>query len=172
MTDWCYVIRQDTENWAGIWWRAGASSKPSVSVDLSGETASDMLRRQSDGPLFALALANLERAAPALLTEAHPAVLAYRGAFPQAKKVRDMLSHFDEYAAGKGRLQRSGTVAGFTIAFGHDGSTFTLHVAGELLRVEKRNAGGRGPAHRRHDVRIARSQGLGRGANAGRRPRI
>lgn len=37
MTDWRYVIRQDTENWAGIWWRAGASSKPSVSVDLSAK---------------------------------------------------------------------------------------------------------------------------------------
>jgi hypothetical protein len=94
-----------------------------------------LLDRQTDGLLFTLALANFERAAGAALGNDHPEVIRYRTAVPDGKHLRDMLSHFDDYIDSRGRLQASGDVTAFTLAFAYDGSTPIVMIGNKVLRV-------------------------------------
>jgi hypothetical protein len=90
---------------------------------------------QVRGWLFVLAIANVERGAIAVLGKGHNAVQAYQSAVPDATDVRNMVTHFDEYIKGAGRLQESGAVEGFNVFLQNDGRSLTLHVAGRSLRV-------------------------------------
>jgi hypothetical protein len=45
---------------------------------------------------------------------------------PQAQKMRDVLSHFDEYEGGRGRLQKTGEVGALTIWLGVGEDSVTL----------------------------------------------
>ena len=93
---------------------------------------------QVDGWLFAAAIANVERAAIAIVGKSHPAVLAYQAAVPDAKDVRDMVTHFDHYIRGKGWLQRldaARPVQGFNVFVQYDGDSLTLHVGDRSVRV-------------------------------------
>jgi len=51
---------------------------------------------------------------------------------PQAKAMRDVLSHFDDYERGTGTLQKSGEVGGIQIWFGVGDTSFTLALASNL----------------------------------------
>jgi hypothetical protein len=66
---------------------------------------------QGDGMMCVIALQNAVAGATRLLGENHSAVKACLVQARDLKDVRDMLTHFDDYALGTGRLQRptSGT---------------------------------------------------------------
>lgn len=49
-----------------------------------------------------------------------------------ARAMRDVLSHFDEYQAGKGKLQKSGKVGRLAIWMGAGEDSFTLALASNL----------------------------------------
>jgi hypothetical protein len=51
---------------------------------------------------------------------------------PRAKNMRDVLSHFDEYEAGKGDLQKSGEVGELTIFLSTGPDSVTLTLASNL----------------------------------------
>ena len=61
---------------------------------------------QVDGMMCVIALQSAVAGAMKLLGENHPAVQACLAQTRDLKDVRDMLTHFDEYAVGAGRLQR------------------------------------------------------------------
>ena len=61
---------------------------------------------QVDGMMCVIALQNSVAGATKLLGEHHPAVEACLAQTRDLKNVRDMLTHFDEYALGAGRLQK------------------------------------------------------------------
>jgi hypothetical protein len=90
---------------------------------------------QVDAMLFALAVANVDRTSTAILGEGSSAIRTYRGAIPDGKAIRDMLTHFDEYVRDQGRLQRNGAVQGFNVFFERDRETVTVHIADLSLRV-------------------------------------
>jgi hypothetical protein len=60
-------------------------------------------------------------------------VAAARGRFdaqvPQARHVRDILEHFDEYEQGKGKLQVSGAVRGYGISTVRLEDQYVVHLA-------------------------------------------
>ena len=60
-----------------------------------------------DGMMCVIALQNAVVGATRLLGRDHPAVAECLRRAPDLKNVRDMVTHFDEYATGTGRLQRS-----------------------------------------------------------------
>lgn len=60
-----------------------------------------------DGMMCAIALQNAVVGATKLLGKHHPAVKECLARTRDLKKVRDMVSHFDDYALGTGKLQKS-----------------------------------------------------------------
>lgn len=60
-----------------------------------------------DGMMCAIALQNAVVGATRLLGRSHPAVTACLAETRDLKDVRDMLTHFDDYALGTGTLQKS-----------------------------------------------------------------
>lgn len=60
---------------------------------------------QSQGYLAVIALHNARTAVVAVLGEQHEAVALLDGRVADLKQCRDMLSHFEEYVSGSGRLQ-------------------------------------------------------------------
>lgn len=60
---------------------------------------------QAHGYLAVVALHHARTAIAGLVGVRHPAVLRVDSVAPDLKHCRDMLSHFDEYVAGKGRMQ-------------------------------------------------------------------
>jgi len=61
---------------------------------------------QVDGMMCVIAAQNAVAGATRLLGEHHPAVEVCLKQVPDLKAVRDMFTHFDEYALGTGRLQK------------------------------------------------------------------
>ena len=60
-----------------------------------------------DGMMCAIALQNAVVGATKLLGKDHPAVKECLAKTPDLKNVRDMVTHFDDYALGTGNLQKS-----------------------------------------------------------------
>jgi hypothetical protein len=60
-----------------------------------------------DGMMCVIALQNAVAGAIKVLGKGDPAVKAYFAQSQDLKEVRDMFTHFDEYALGKGKLQKS-----------------------------------------------------------------
>jgi hypothetical protein len=58
--------------------------------------------------LFVMALRNLLRGAERILGAQHHEVSAFLKRVPNAKVIRDMLEHFDDYLIGSGDLQKNG----------------------------------------------------------------
>lgn len=144
MKAWEHVVRLELAGWASQWLRACKLQAERVSGPFTGDPYL-AVHRQSDAVMFALSLANLERAAVAILGDQHTAVVTYRTLVPAGTHVRDMFSHFDEYAQGKGQLQadwvrkgvvlRPKMVEGFGRWFAHDGQNMTVVIGGMELNV-------------------------------------
>jgi hypothetical protein len=60
-----------------------------------------------DGMMCVIALQNAVVGATKLLGDSHPAVTECLTRTPDLKHVRDMLTHFDDYGMGTGKLQKS-----------------------------------------------------------------
>lgn len=60
-----------------------------------------------DGMMCVIALQNAVAGAIKVLGRGDPAVKEYLAQSQDLKEVRDMFTHFDEYALGKGKLQKS-----------------------------------------------------------------
>ena len=67
---------------------------------------------QVDALMFVDALRNVLRGAESILGKNASAVHEFRKSVPHAVVVRDVLEHFDEYAAGRGKHRQSGTFQG------------------------------------------------------------
>lgn len=84
----------------------------------SGETLSD-LERRAESAMMLLALRNLVRATSwtaqglpeDLRAEVHKIITRFHDYLPGVVNARDALEHFDEYAMGKGRLQREARIS-------------------------------------------------------------
>lgn len=65
-----------------------------------------------DGMMAVIAMQNAVVGASKVLGAQDPSVLTCLSAVPDLKSVRDMITHFDDYASGAGRLQRSSEGSG------------------------------------------------------------
>ena len=100
--------------------------------------AATVAGRHIDGYFLVLAIRQVLRSAEAMdraiggdagLRNAQTRFLAEH---PQAQKMRDVLSHFDEYEAGKGKLQRSGEVGALNVWLGVGEDSVTVALASNL----------------------------------------
>jgi hypothetical protein len=98
----------------GVWCHAVEVQAIRIFAEGNGMPDGPMTR-QTDSYLFAIALRNLLRAA-ALLRNAAPksawssidrALNEFERKVPHAVDLRDVLDHFDDYARGKGELQKT-----------------------------------------------------------------
>lgn len=110
-----------------------------VQANRAVKNATSIADRHVDGYLLILALRQVLRSASAMNKavggDGHlaAAVSTFLEGHPQAVKMRDVLTHFDEYEAGIGSLQETREVGDLTIwlAVGEDSVTVTL--ASELM---------------------------------------
>lgn len=124
--------RRLISGWLMAWVQAAEIEMKRARPDAGGTFSAG----QIDGMLFALALAEIDTAASALLTEEHHAVMQFRKAVPGFRDIRDMLTHFDDYVAGRGRLQKKQVVPEhFPVLFSRDPETVTLHIGGMEMRI-------------------------------------
>lgn len=109
----------------------------SIEVDRV-RSAKGAYERHVDGYFLVFAIRQVVRSAEAMqravggdaaLKEAQDRFLAEH---PQAQAMRDVLSHFDDYERGTGRLQKSGEVGDIQIWFGVGDPSFTLALASGL----------------------------------------
>jgi hypothetical protein len=101
-------------------------------------SAATVAERHIDCYLLVLAIRQVLRSAEAMDRaiggdeELRKAQTQFLAEHPQTQKMRDVLSHFDEYEAGKGRLQKSGEVGALTIWLGVGEDSVTLALASNL----------------------------------------
>jgi hypothetical protein len=109
-------------------------------LDLSMQRgASPSIRQHSevDAFHFVIALAGLERAGRAVLGEDHRSMQIFHAMVPDARAIRDVVSHFDEYVVGTGRLQKSGRVGHpLAVGFIRHGENLLILVGGLELPVK------------------------------------
>jgi hypothetical protein len=71
------------------------------------------------------------------------AIAAFDQAAPDVKSLRDVLSHYEDYALGNGRLQKPLSAPHFGVHYSH-GDDFQLHVSlasgFHILRIEIKGA--------------------------------
>jgi hypothetical protein len=94
--------------------------------------------RHIDCYLLVLAIRQVLRSADAMDKaiggdeELKQAQIRFLAEHPHAQTMRDVLSHFDEYEAGNGRLQKSGEVGPLNIFLGVGDDSITLSLASNL----------------------------------------
>jgi hypothetical protein len=82
--------------WVHVWWTAAIRQAERIKDASFDEMQPDVF-------LFVQALNNLVRGATRILGANHDAVQTFNSAHPGLKDLRNMVEHFDEYAAGDGR---------------------------------------------------------------------
>jgi len=95
LAQWCHT-------WLAATVRAGERVRDAPSI---GDREVELLQ-------FVTALHNTRLAAVAVLGEEDECIAALDRVAPRLKLVRDMISHFDQYAAGTGRKQQAARAAG------------------------------------------------------------
>ena len=101
--------------------------------------ASSVLHRHIDGYLLILAMRQVLLSAEAMNEaiggdEELTATLArFLADNPQAKNMRDVLSHFDEYQAGTGKLQKTGKVGELMAWLGVGEDSVTVSLASSMM---------------------------------------
>jgi hypothetical protein len=94
--------------WLVIWMEAAMRQHGRI------RATREFFELQSDLMLFAVAVGAVVLICEGMLGKDHREVSRFREACHQAKHVRDIASHLDEYAVGTGRLQRAGHANGGT----------------------------------------------------------
>lgn len=92
-------LLREWAQWSHMWLAAAERQ-----ADRAEQRGSDP-DAQSEAMLFVLALHNAGLGAQAVLEESHEMIANFREE-SSLTQIRDMLSHYDEYVAGDGRLQR------------------------------------------------------------------
>jgi hypothetical protein len=112
-------------------------------VDLQRDrvlTGADDFARHTDSYLYALALHQVLRAATAIQGlsgdfDLKTGLEAFLSDVPDAQNLRDVLTHFDEYTAGQGRLQRRKQMGPLIISLGRGDKTVFLMINDFHLEV-------------------------------------
>jgi hypothetical protein len=94
------------------WWKAVELQWARIQgVDDADDPAAQMMQRELDAIFFVVALRDLLRLAEAVADDdstgaVRHAIDAFQQTIPDAKNVRDVIEHFDEYSRGVGNLQQ------------------------------------------------------------------
>jgi hypothetical protein len=98
------MVRLEWAAWTSTWWLAAKRQADRIEQASFDDMQPDIL-------LFVQALNNLARGARRVLGPDHPDMKAFDKALPGLTNLRDMLEHFDEYVAGRGRRQQRGEMS-------------------------------------------------------------
>lgn len=105
--------------------------------------------KQADALLFCLSLNNLIRAAGLAVQLKVPladeVLDSFLGSFPDAKSVRDIIEHFDDYELGIGKLQNSApSPSGSVFSFSqeHPSGSYRIHLFSLGVSLDVRAARG------------------------------
>ncbi|WP_225755449.1 hypothetical protein [Actinotalea sp. Marseille-Q4924] len=99
--------------WTHMWMVAASLTLEHLEDSwVDAEPASSIGGRDALSLVVIDAVRNVYRGAKATLPRDSPALARFDGAHPQLVRIRDFFEHFDEYVAGRGRIQqKAGTPA-------------------------------------------------------------
>lgn len=102
--------RGDLARWSHQWFVAALfQAQRAIAAFPAGDSV-DFSQMETELLMFVDALNNARRGAAATLGSKHEAVKEFDLRAPGLKRLRDQLEHHDEYAVGRGRLQRKAEV--------------------------------------------------------------